>query len=92
LIEAVMSGEWRMLGREPSRTGGRFRGCRGRAVGGYQDFGFIGGTDPLALIVDVSERVNSAEHVTSGGAYGVGLLGDVAESMTQALIATLEKT
>ena len=46
------------------------------------DFGFVGGMDPLAVIVDVSEGVNRAEDVLSGGAYGVDLLDDVGKSMT----------
>jgi hypothetical protein len=47
--------------------------------------------DPLAVIVDVRERVNSAEHVTGGGAYGVDFFDDVGESMTQASIAKIEE-
>jgi len=37
-------------------------------MGGKRDLGFVGGMDPLALIVDVSERVNGTEHVLGGGA------------------------
>ena len=56
------------------------------------DLGFIGGMDPLALIVDMGEGVNRAEHVLSGGAYGVGPLDDDPESMTQAVVAKIEKS
>jgi hypothetical protein len=55
------------------------------------DFGFVGRMDPLAVIVDVSEGVNRAEDVLSGGAYGVDLFDDVGESLIQVLVATTEK-
>ncbi len=55
------------------------------------NFGFVGGIDPLTLLVDVSEGVNSAEYVCGGGLYGVGPLDNVAESMTQVLVAKIKK-
>jgi len=47
--------------------------------------------DPLALIVDVSERANGTQHVLGGGSQGVGILYDIPESMTQVLVAPTEK-
>ena len=55
------------------------------------DLGFIGGLDPLAVIVDVSEGVNRAEDVPTGGEYGVDLFDDVGESLAKILVATTEK-
>ena len=43
------------------------------------------------MIVDVSEGVNGAEYVTGGGPYGVDPCDDVGESLTQVLVATIEK-
>ena len=77
--------------RSRGRIGGRFRGCRRRALAGNHDLGLVRGTDPLALIVDVSEGVNGAEYVTGGGPYGVDPCDDVGESLTQVLVATIEK-
>jgi hypothetical protein len=47
--------------------------------------------DPLALMVDVSQSVDSAEHVTRGGAYGVGIFDDIAERIAKTLVAKIEK-
>jgi hypothetical protein len=55
------------------------------------DFGFVWGMDPRALGIDVGEYVNGAEHVTSGGQYGVSVLDDVTESKAQATVARFEK-
>jgi hypothetical protein len=55
------------------------------------DLGFLCRMDPRAVIVDVSEGLNRAEDVLSGGAYGVDLFDDVGESLTQVLVATTEK-
>jgi len=55
------------------------------------DLGFIGGLDPLAFGIDVSEGVNRAEDVLSGGEYGVDLSDDVGESLAKVLVATTEK-
>ncbi|MGA7842694.1 MAG: hypothetical protein WCA34_17365 [Candidatus Acidiferrales bacterium] len=39
----------------------------------------------------MSEGVNSAEDVLGGGAYGIGILDDIAEGVAQRLVAKIEE-